>query len=462
MNDNSDSTNSPIRGPEAGADGFTPRRTDVLKVLLAYGTRPEAVKMAPLVIAMAADPRFEPVVVVTGQHREMLDQVNEVFGIVPDIDLDIHAAGQTLADITTRSLQGLERVLRESAPDAVAVQGDTTSTLATAMAAFYHRIPVAHLEAGLRTDDRYSPYPEEINRRITTQLSSIHLAPTEQSKCNLLRENVPESSIVVTGNTVIDALLWTVETDRSYGHPGLDWLLADKSRRMILVTAHRRESWGEPMRAVARAVTRLARKYPDHIVVFPMHRNPVVRQDVIPRLTGLPNVHLVEPLPYGGFCQLMKRAHMILTDSGGVQEEGPSLGKPVLVLRETTERPEAVGAGTVRLVGTNEEVIVAAVSELLADPDAHARMATAVNPYGDGEAAARSLAAVAHFFDRGPRPKGFDGGPAVPVHDDPTGLSAGPVDPVAEPVPFATGRLSPATVLTSGPTSDPDLCLAQD
>jgi UDP-N-acetylglucosamine 2-epimerase (non-hydrolysing) len=397
-----------------------------LRVLVAYGTRPEAVKMAPLVQVLASDPRFRTTVVVTGQHREMLDQVNQVFGIRPDVDLDIHAPGQTLADITTRSLQGIGQILARHDPDAVVVQGDTTTTLAVALAAHYHKVPVIHLEAGLRTDDRYAPHPEEINRRLTTQLASVHLAPTDVNRRNLLRENVSPASVVVTGNTVIDALHWTVRSHRPFGHPELERVLASDDRRMLLVTAHRRESWGGPMRSVAQAVRRLAARFDDHLVVFPMHRNPVVRDAMVPILTGLANVHLVEPLPYAGFCRLMSQASLILTDSGGIQEEGPSLGKPVLVLRDTTERPEAVAAGTVGLIGTDEEAIVTAVTRILTEPDIYTRMANAVNPYGDGAAAARGAAAIAHYFGRGPRPEDFGGGS---IGGEPIDLTQGAANP---------------------------------
>jgi UDP-N-acetylglucosamine 2-epimerase (non-hydrolysing) len=375
-------------------------------VLVAYGTRPEAVKVAPLVLALRESPLFTPVVAVTGQHRSMLDQVNEVFGITPDVDLDIHAAGQTLGDVTTRSLGGFEGVLAEHRPDAVVVQGDTTTTFSVALAGFYARVPVVHMEAGLRTNDVSSPFPEEINRRLTTQLAALHLAPTPQSRANLLAEGVDPARVHVTGNTVIDALQWTAGRGLPYGDPALDDLDAS-DRRVLLVTAHRRESWGVPMQAVGRALARLARRYPDLLVVLPVHRNPVVRKALLPFVAALPNVRVTEPLAYGGFCRLLARADLVLTDSGGVQEEAPSLGKPVLVLRDTTERPEAVAAGTARLVGTDEELVVATVSTLLDDPDAYARMAQAVNPYGDGRAAERTVAALAHFFGIGARPEEF-------------------------------------------------------
>jgi UDP-N-acetylglucosamine 2-epimerase (non-hydrolysing) len=370
------------------------------KVMVIYGTRPEAVKVAPMIQALSASPLFSPLVAVTGQHRTMLDQVNDVFGITPEFDLDIFQAGQSLTDITTRALTGVQALLAEQRPDAVVVQGDTTTVLAAALAAFYQRIPVVHLEAGLRTDNPYSPYPEEINRRLATQLTTLHLAPTATSKANLLAENVDPASVVVTGNTVIDALLWTASRQGDYGDPALAGL--DEPGPVLLVTAHRRESWGEPMRGVGRALARIAGAHPELRVVFPVHANPLVRDAILPALAGLPNVTVTEPLPYGGFARLMNRASVILTDSGGVQEEGPSLGKPVLVMRDTTERPEAVEAGTVRLVGTDEDLIVKTTASLLTDERAYQAMAGAINPYGDGRAAARSVAALAHHFGLGP------------------------------------------------------------
>jgi UDP-N-acetylglucosamine 2-epimerase (non-hydrolysing) len=374
-----------------------------------YGTRPEAVKMAPLVQALRSSAHFTSLVAVTGQHRSMLDQVNEIFGIDPDIDLDIHQAGQTLSDITARTVTGLAPVLARYAPDIVVVQGDTTTTFAAALAAFYAKIPIVHLEAGLRTGDRYSPYPEELNRRMTSKLADLHLAPTWRSWRNLRAEGIDPATIAVTGNTVIDALLWTVRRSADYGDP----LLADLDRGpngdrpVLLVTAHRRESWGDPMRSIGRALARIAAAFPQVLVVFPIHRNPLVRDAILPSIGGLPNVRIVEPLDYSGFVRLMDRATVILTDSGGVQEEAPSLGKPVLVMREETERPEGIEAGTVRLVGTNESDIVCSVSELLTDRTAYDAMANAVNPYGDGLAAERSVAAIAHYFSLGPPPLPF-------------------------------------------------------
>ena len=383
-------------------------------IMVAYGTRPEAVKVAPLIRALQCSAEFRPLVAVTGQHREMLDQVNDVFEIAPDVDLDIFEPGQSLGQVTTRTVVGVERVLAERRPDAVVVQGDTTTTFAVGLAAFYARTPVVHLEAGLRTNDPTSPFPEEINRRLTSQLTALHLAPTSQSRHNLLAENIRPAGVLVTGNTVIDALHWAVRRRLPYGDPALDGLDAT-DRPVLLVTAHRRESWGAPLQEVGRALRRIAMAFPELIVVLPVHRNPIVHRAVLPPLTGLSNVIVTEPVPYGGFCRLMHRAALILTDSGGVQEEGPSLGKPVLVMRDTTERPEAVAAGTVRLVGTGEDTVVAAVSALLTDPELYRRMATAVNPYGDGHAARRSVQALAHYFGLGPRPDEFDPVPTVRI-----------------------------------------------
>jgi UDP-N-acetylglucosamine 2-epimerase (non-hydrolysing) len=376
------------------------------RVMAIFGTRPEAIKVAPVLAALEESPDFEPVIVVTGQHREMLGQVLELFRIEPDHDLDLCEPGQTLTSITAKALLGLEPLFATERPDAVLVQGDTTTTFVGGLAAFYHGLPVFHLEAGLRTLDLASPFPEEANRQLTSRIASLHLAPTLGNKANLVAENVDPAKIVVTGNTVVDALLQAVERSDSYGDPALADLDRDP-RRVILVTAHRRESWGEGHASIARAVAEIARTEPDVLVVFPIHRNPVVRDAIMPLLAGLSNVRVVEPLAYGGLVRLMRRADLILTDSGGIQEEGPSLGKPVLVTRDTTERPEAVTAGTVRLVGTEELQIVGAVRTVLHDPHEYAAMANAVNPYGDGRAAERTVAALAHLFGLGPRPDEF-------------------------------------------------------
>ncbi len=369
------------------------------RIMTVYGTRPEAIKCAPLVKAIEASDDLDGVVVVTGQHREMLDQVNALFEITPDHDLDVMSHGQTLAQIFSRVLDGLDPILAAERPDAVVVQGDTTTSTAAALAAFYRQIPVVHLEAGLRSGDLASPFPEEGNRKITSQIAALHLAPTGVSRDNLLREGVADGDIVITGNTVIDALLTAVERQVPFTDPALARAVAD-GRRLLLVTTHRRENWGDAMQGVGRAVARIAREHEDLLVVLPAHRNPVVREAILPALDGLPNVLVTEPLPYGEFARLMAEAHVILSDSGGVQEEAPSLGTPVLVMRDTTERPEAVAAGTVRLVGTDEETIVAEVTTLLRDTSAHAAMATAENPYGDGTAARRSLSAVSRHLLR--------------------------------------------------------------
>ena len=376
-----------------------------------WGTRPEAIKVAPLVLAIERSGVLDGITVVTGQHREMLDQVNAVFGIVPDHDLDVMSAGQSLSQVFARVLERLDEVLVAEAPDAVVVQGDTTTSTAAALAAFHRRIPVVHLEAGLRTGDLTSPFPEEANRVLTSRIAALHLAPTPTSRDNLLAEGVGASSVVVTGNTVIDALLQVVDQPVEHADPRVAAIAAadPAGSPVLLVTTHRRESWGEPMRGIGRALGGIARAFPDVTVLLPAHRNPLVRDAVLPSVAGLANVVVTEPLAYAEFAHLTRRAHVVLTDSGGVQEEAPSLGKPVLVMRETTERPEAVTAGTVRLVGTDPARIVAEVSRLLTDPEAHAAMARATNPYGDGEAAARSVAAIEAMLGVGSRIAEFRG-----------------------------------------------------
>ncbi|MEV4902668.1 UDP-N-acetylglucosamine 2-epimerase (non-hydrolyzing) [Citricoccus sp. NPDC055426] len=377
-----------------------------LKIMPIYGTRPEAIKMAPIVRALQADDRFECFTTVTGQHREMLDQVNEIFGITPDADLNIMRPGQTLNGIMERTLAGLDSLIQEQKPDAVVVQGDTTTSTAGAIAAFYLGVPVVHAEAGLRSGDLFSPFPEEANRKITSQVASLHLAPTSTSKANLLAEAVNPDDIVVTGNTVIDALLTTVEKRIPFTDPALRDLAeraATGDGKVLLVTTHRRENQGDAMRGVGRALARLAREIPGLTLVLPAHRNPVVREAVLPALEGLDNVLVTEPLAYGEFTHLMNVADLVLTDSGGVQEEAPSLGKPVLVMRENTERPEAVTAGTVKLIGTDEERIVTESTTLLTDRTAYETMAHAVNPYGDGRAAERTAAAIAGLLGVGER-----------------------------------------------------------
>jgi UDP-N-acetylglucosamine 2-epimerase (non-hydrolysing) len=377
--------------------------------MVVYGTRPEAIKLAPVIRAIGASSRLRPVVTLTGQHRTIVDQVNSMFGIRPDHNLDVIRPRQSLHGLTARVLERLGPALQQERPDAVVVQGDTTSAFAGALAAFYEHVPVVHVEAGLRTGDLYSPFPEEANRRLTGQIATLHLAPTPVSEGNLLRDGISSRRVMVTGNTVIDALLWTVQQHVPYGDPALE-AIDSTDAPILLVTAHRRESWGQRMRGVASAVARLARKHPDLIVVLPLHPNPVVREALLPALRGLDNVMLVEPLAYGAFARLLQRSTIVLTDSGGVQEEAPSLGKPVLVMRDTTERPEAVSAGTARLVGTDPERVYSAVDQLLTVPRAYETMANAVNPYGDGRAAQRTTKAIEHMFGFGGRPVPFGNG----------------------------------------------------
>jgi len=369
------------------------RKHSRMPVVVAYGTRPEAIKMAPVVRSLRRSASLRPVVAVSGQHREMLDQINGLFDIVPDHDLDIIRPGQSLTGITSRALDGFSQYFEGCGACAVVVQGDTTTTFAAALAAFYNQIPVVHVEAGLRTDDRRSPYPEEINRRLTTQLADLHLAPTSLNRANLLREGVRAQAIRVTGNTVIDAFLDVAGRQTSVDKGRIDGAIA-AGRRILLVTAHRRESWGDRMVGIGRAIAELAVRFPDVLVVLPVHRNPLVREQLLPPLMAMSNVIVTEPLGYGPFSALIAASTLVLTDSGGVQEEAPSLGKPVLVMRDKTERPEAVHAGTVALVGTCEDAIVESASQLLADEEAYRAMAKAVNPYGDGKAAARSVAAI--------------------------------------------------------------------
>jgi UDP-N-acetylglucosamine 2-epimerase len=358
------------------------------QVMAVFGTRPDAIKMAPVVLALRDDPRFQVRVVVTGQHREMLDQVLQLFQIMPDEDLDVMTPHQTLAQITTRALEGLDQVLQRYRPDVVLAQGDTTTTFVAALAAFYHKIPFGHVEAGLRTYDKYHPFPEELNRRLTAPLADFHFAPTERARQNLLREAIPPERIWVTGNTGIDAVLWVARQPFEPAEPALHRFLAHTGRR-LLVTTHRRENWGEPMHQIAQAVCDLLNALPDLLVLLPMHRNPRVREVLHGVLGDHPRVLLTEPLDYAPFVHAMRHATLILTDSGGVQEEAPAFGKPILVLRTTTERPEGVEAGTAKLVGTERERIRNEALHLLTDPDAYAQMARAVNPYGDGHAAER-------------------------------------------------------------------------
>ena len=371
-------------------------------VMVVYGTRPEGIKVAPVIHALENSATLKPVVVSTGQHREMLEQVNALFGITPDIELDIFEHGQGLNQIAAKIFNRLDPVLAEHEPDALLVQGDTSTVAIAAIAAFYRDIPVVHLEAGLRSGDLFSPFPEEANRKLTSQVASLHLAPTSRSKQNLLDEGISEGDVTVTGNTVIDALLYAVDADIEITDAKLKEAL-DSGRRILLVTSHRRENLGEPMRDIAQALKEISSRYPDDLIVFPVHRNPKVREVFAPYLSEQENVVILDPLDYPQFTQVTKAAHIVLTDSGGVQEEAPSLGKPVLVMRENTERPEAADAGTVRLIGTDTERIISEVCELKDDPEAYARMSNAVNPYGDGKAAERCVAAIEQLLGIGER-----------------------------------------------------------
>ncbi|WP_455820945.1 non-hydrolyzing UDP-N-acetylglucosamine 2-epimerase [Pseudomonas cerasi] len=364
-----------------------------MKVLTVFGTRPEAIKMAPLVHALAQDEEIESRLCVTAQHREMLDQVLRLFSIVPDYDLNIMQPGQGLTEITCRILEGLKTVFTDFTPDVVLVHGDTTTTLAASLAAFYHRIPVGHVEAGLRTGDLWSPWPEEANRTLTGHLARYHFTPTDSSQQNLLRENLPASHIFVTGNTVIDALFWVrnriLSDDSLKNSLAARYPFLDADKKLILVTGHRRESFGGGFERICNALAEIARLHPDTQIVYPVHLNPNVSEPVNRILRGIDNIILIEPQEYLQFVWLMDRAWLILTDSGGIQEEAPSLGKPVLVMRDATERPEAVAAGTVKLVGTDGAKIVSEVTRLFTDEDAWHAMSRAHNPYGDGLACQR-------------------------------------------------------------------------
>ncbi|NIJ63635.1 UDP-N-acetylglucosamine 2-epimerase (non-hydrolysing) [Sphingomonas leidyi] len=372
-----------------------------LRILTVIGTRPEAIKMAPLCVALAQDPRFEARLCVTAQHREMLDQVLDLFALRPDFDLDIMRPRQDLTDVTCAILQGLREVLGQWRPDIVLVHGDTATTMATSIAAYYQQVAVGHVEAGLRTGNLYSPWPEEANRKLAGALADLHFAPTQASADNLLREGVSPEVIAITGNTVIDALLSVVE--RLEGDAAqraefdAQFSMLREGARLLLVTGHRRESFGQGFERICEALARTAVEFPDLDIVYPLHLNPNVREPVTRLLSAVPNVHLIEPLNYLPFIYLMNRCDLILTDSGGVQEEAPSLGKPVLVMRDTSERLEAVSAGTVRLVGTDVERIMGNLRELLNDRDAYAKMSGAYNPYGDGKACSRIVERLAAY-----------------------------------------------------------------
>ena len=367
-----------------------------IKVMSIFGTRPEAIKMAPLVLELKKRPeQFEAIVTVTAQHREMLDQVLKIFNITPDYDLNIMKERQTLAQITTRALEGLDKVMQETKPDIVLVHGDTTTTFASSLAAYYNQIAVGHVEAGLRTWNKYSPFPEEMNRQLTGVMADLHLSPTEKSKQNLLNENKDESTIFVTGNTAIDALATTVSEE--YTHPILETV---GNKRLVLLTAHRCENLGENMKQMFRAIKRLVDEHEDIHVVYPVHLNPVVQETAKDILGNNDRVSLIEPLDVVDFHNFASRAHLILTDSGGVQEEAPSLGVPVLVLRDTTERPEGIEAGTLKLAGTDEDNIYQLANELLTDETEYEKMAHASNPYGDGKASERIADAILYHFGR--------------------------------------------------------------
>lgn len=375
-----------------------------VKVMLVFGTRPEAIKMAPLLLALKADTnRFETITVVTAQHRQMLDQALSTFGIEPDYDLDIMSKQQTLYDITSNVLHKLDEVLKEVKPDIILVHGDTTTTFAASISAFYNQIKIGHVEAGLRTWDKYSPFPEEVNRQVTDVVSDLYFAPTAQSRDNLLKENHPAEHIFVTGNTAIDALSLTVK--ENYHHEVLDKVNPDN--RLVLVTMHRRENQGQPMREVFQTIKTVLQEYQDVEVIYPVHLSPAVQEAARDILSGQERVHLIEPLDVVDFHNLAAKSYFIMSDSGGVQEEAPSLGKPVLVLRDTTERPEGVEAGTLKLVGTDKESVKKAMIELLENQREYDKMAKAQNPYGDGQASQRIMDAIAHYFTSSERPEDF-------------------------------------------------------
>lgn len=374
-----------------------------LRIMTIYGTRPEAIKVAPIIKAIERDDELENIIVVTGQHREMLDQVNTMFNIVPDHDMNIMASGQSLNGIVAKVIAGVDEILEQETPDAVIVQGDTSTVMGASVAAFNQEIPVIHLEAGLRSGDISSPFPEEGNRKLTSQITTLHLAPTSTSRSNLTREGVSENDIVITGNSVIDTLMFATQSlEVHFEDPRLEELQRAKDEgtagRVLLVTAHRRENLGEAMQEIGAALSEIAEKYPALLIVFPIHKNPKVRASIRPAVERHENILLIEPLAYAEFTRALSLADVVLTDSGGVQEEAPSLGKPVLVMRENTERPEAVVAGTVKLIGTKRQRLVDEVSMLLDSAEAYAGMANAVNPYGDGGAAARTVQAIKWKF----------------------------------------------------------------
>ena len=367
-----------------------------IKVMSIFGTRPEAIKMAPLVKELESRKEIKSIVCVTAQHREMLDQVLETFKITPDYDLNIMKQGQTLGDVTTRALNGVETVIKEAKPDIVLVHGDTTTTFAGALAAFYNQVAIGHVEAGLRTYDKYSPFPEEMNRQMVDCMTDMYFAPTTLSKENLLKQNIDESKIYITGNTAIDAMDTTV--DDNYKHPELEWL--KNNERLILLTAHRRENLGDPMRNIFRAVKRITDEFEDVKVIYPIHKNPKVREVAKEIFGDSDKIKLIEPLEVFDFHNFQNKSYIIMTDSGGIQEEAPSLGKPVLVLRDSTERPEGIDAGTLKLVGTDEEIIYEEAKKLLSDKKEYEKMSHASNPYGDGHASERIVDAIIEKYKK--------------------------------------------------------------
>ncbi len=368
-----------------------------IKVMTVFGTRPEAIKMAPLVKELESRPEVESIVTVTAQHREMLDQVLKIFDIQPDYDLNIMKSRQTLTDITLRAVDGIDGVIKEAQPDIVLVHGDTSTTFAGALAAFYNQVKIGHVEAGLRTYDKYSPFPEEMNRQLTGRMADLHFSPTVNNKQNLLKENVEEESIFITGNTVIDALKTTVSADYQFYTKEIEQV--DFTKKVIVVTAHRRENLGEPLQNICSALKEIAEKYSDEVqIIYPMHMNPAVRETAVGILGGLSNVFLIEPVDVAELHNLMDRAYMVMTDSGGLQEEAPSLGKPVLVLRNETERPEAVKAGTVKIAGVCKQDILDLAIDLIENKESYDQMAKAVNPYGDGTASKRTVDAILYAF----------------------------------------------------------------
>lgn len=378
-----------------------------LKVMTVFGTRPEAIKMAPLALELKKYDELESIVCVTAQHRQMLDQVLEIFGITPDYDLDIMKERQTLVGITSRVLEGLDEVIKKEMPDIVLVHGDTSTSFVAALAAFYNQVKVGHVEAGLRTYDKYSPFPEEMNRQLTGRIADLNFSPTEQNRQNLLKENVSDDIIYITGNTVIDALKTTVRSDYEFKDECLKTLDFD-NKRVIIVTAHRRENLGEPLENICNALKEIVTEYKDTELVYPVHLNPAVREKVFGILGGLDRVHLIDPIDVEELHNAMSRSFMVMTDSGGIQEEAPALAKPVLVLRRETERPEAVKAGTVKIAGVDKNDIVRLAKELLDNKDAYSKMAHAANPYGDGEASRRTVEAILYAFGyRDTKPENF-------------------------------------------------------